>query len=192
VKTVACLVASLVALALSAGCSSSTAHTTRLSASDYRFTIEETKKQLLESDMFRDRNSASPKMTVTVDKVINLTSDIIPEGEQWGFVWSVWSDPSVQSMARSKNIATQVRPDIVERLQVRIAGTSDGIQLPTHLMSATFDSATRTSKERKSGWIDSRLDRYQMIYHITDVRTGEVVWNSIVEFAKEADGLSIN
>ena len=178
--------------ALFVGCASTTSgESTRLTSGDYIYTISATQRKLTESDLFKNRNASSPKMTVTINKVINLTSDLIPEGEQWGFVAKVWSNPDVQALARSKNIITQIQPEVMERHRLQHEGAGANFLPPTHLMSAEFNSATQWNRNRE-GFVDDRIDQYLMNYTMTDAQTGQVVWSAIVEFKRAAKGVMQN
>ena len=182
----------LMIAALLVGCAApKVGESTRLTSSDYVYTISETRRKLMESDLLRNRTESSPKMTVTINKVTNLTSDLIPEGEQWGFVSSVWSNPDVQALARSKNIVTQIQPEVMERHRLQHEGAGTIFQPPTHLMSAEFNSATQWNRNRE-GFVDDRIDQYLMNYTMTDAKTGQVVWSAIVEFKRAAKGVTQN
>jgi hypothetical protein len=177
-------------LVASGGCAAP--QSTRLTASDYSYTSNETANRLASSDFLANRNSASQRIIVTVEKVQNLTTDIISEGEQWMYVLGVRDSLPMQTLSKDKNLVFQVSPERLQMLHENGYGAvTSGWEPATHLLSATFHSATRT-KTNSEGFVDQRTDQYQLEYSITNIKTGEVQWNSIVEFKRTASGNSNN
>ncbi len=93
---------------------------------------------LQSSSFFSSRNASSPKAIITIKKVENLTTDIIPEGEQWMFVLRIWNDDAVQALAKSKNVVTQVSRERLDQLQKQFPDARSSFETPTHEMSASL------------------------------------------------------
>jgi hypothetical protein len=174
-----------------AGCASKPPRSSRLTASDYTYTVNETVNQLVASDFFASRGMESPKAVVSIERVTNLSSDIIPEGEQWMFVHSVWSSPEVKQLARSKNVVTQVSQEGYEKIVSMLPQITRPLDVPTHVMSAVINTSTRTGLV-KAGVANARVDQYQIEYTIRESSSGTIAWSSIVEFKREALGNPIN
>jgi len=170
------------------GCADQKPQSTRLTASDYIYTVSETRAKLSESSFLATRTAQSPPVTIGVKKVENLTSDVIPESEQWMFVLNVQNSPEMQTLAQQKNIHFQMPPERLEELRRDGFAVADtGWQPPTHELAAVFRSVVRSSRD-KEGYIDKRSDQYQLQYTITDLKSGEVQWSGIVEFKRAASG----
>jgi hypothetical protein len=181
-----------VILLIASGCASAPPASTRLTTSDYRYTVDETAAKLAASDFLANRDANSPKIVVTIDRVENLTSDIIPEAEQWMFVMDVRDSLPMSSLLHDRNVAFQIPPERLQMLRDNgYASVNSGWEPATHLLSATFRSAMR-SQQNDAGFIQDRTDQYSLEYTITNVKTGAVEWSSIVEFKRVASGNTIN
>ncbi len=169
-----------------AACSSAfagTARSSRLTVDDLEFTSAELEGKLRGSAFLSGRSSASPPMVVTVSKVENLTSDIIPEAEQWWLIHRLRNAQPVRALSQSRNL-TFVIP--VERLKAgRAAGVFDdstaAARSPTHEMTATFRSATRAAGRH-------RTDVYLCDLRITSLSDGALEFSDAVEFKRAAFG----
>lgn len=171
----------LVLLALAApGCGAP--RSTALTTDDLRATATQMAAKLSESAFLAGRTPDSPRMVIAIDKVQNLTSDLIPEAQQWYLMARVRASQPVAALSAQRNIAFVIP---AERLAAARAIDPDYARdrAPTHAMSATFRSATRAAA------LD-RTDAYLCDFRITDLATGELAWTDIVEFKRAARGLS--
>jgi len=184
-SVVTILLAALLALCLPA-CASAfggTAKSSRLTVDDLEYTANELADKLRGSAFLSNRSLQSQPMVVTVSKVENLSSDIIPESEQWWLIHRLRSSQPVRALAESRNL-TFVIP--VERLT---AGRADGVfddataqaRAPTHEMTATFRSATRSAGVH-------RTDIYLCDLRITNLRDATLEFSEAVEFKRAAVG----
>ncbi len=170
---------------VTAGCASAEAKSTRLTVDDLQFTAAELADKLRGSEFLAGRSPDSPPMVVAVSKVENLTSDIIPEAEQWWLIHRLRNAQSVRTLAQDRNL-TFVIP--VERLQAgRDTGAFDDAtaarRAPTHEMTATFRSATRAAGLH-------RTDFYLCDLRITDLADATLDFSDSVEFKRAAVGRS--
>lgn len=171
------------AAAVVGGCASAYGKSTRLTVDDLEFTANELADKLRGSAFLTGRTPDSPPMVVTVSKVENLTSDIIPEGEQWWLIHRLRNAQSVRALTRDRNL-TFVIP--VERLQAgRDTGAFDdrtaAARAPTHEMTATFRSATRSAGLH-------RTEVYLCDLRITDLADATLDFSDAVEFKRAAIG----
>lgn len=185
----------LLALTL-AGCATTRPQSSRLRIGDLITANEEVAQGLAGSDFLRDRGPDSPRIVVTIDKVENLTTDLIPPAEQWMMVSRLQASLPVQTMAKQKNIRFQVPPEREPLLREADQAVRD-VLIPkdptpaTHLMTATFRASPRVA-ENKDGLADQRSDYYYLEYQITDLATRQIVWTGKYEFQRQASGLLID
>jgi hypothetical protein len=169
------------------GCASQPKSTV-ISADDAQFVVTKTAEKLKTSAFLADRKSDSPPITITLEKVENLTSDVISEAEQWKFLMEIQGSLDVVKVANSKNIHFQVTPERLAKLRSQgWTKAGSAYQPPTHVMSAVFHSAARAGQD-KEGLVTDRVDQYFLEYSIVELKTGAVAWSDSVEFKKEAIG----
>ncbi|MBL0928371.1 MAG: hypothetical protein IBJ11_12100 [Phycisphaerales bacterium] len=173
---------------LAASCAAPPARTTRLRASDFEVSAAEMAQSLAASEWLAGRTAASEPARVVTNKVENLTTDVITPAEQWMVVARAVSALPITELGRAKNISFQLPPERVADL--RAAGFPTELapeDRATHVMTATFRSSTRLAR-LASGLTDARKEYYQVEYRLTDVRTRELKWTGLFEFAREARG----
>jgi hypothetical protein len=168
-----------------AGCASSGPKSTVLTASDLDTTTAVMAQKLSDSRLLAERTPDSPKMVIAISKVQNLSSDIITEGEQWSLMEKVRGSLPIVQLGLQKNVTFVIPAEHLRSAQAKGTLPSDFAsgRKPTHEMDATFRSATR------SGGLD-RTDAYLVEYRITDLGSGELVWDETFEFKRVARGLS--
>lgn len=180
----------LLALASQWGCVTPP-RSTRLTTEDFNHTVTEITQQLLASDLISKRTAESPKMVVVIDKVRNLTSDVISPGEQWMLMARVRSGLTVDAM-RQKNITFQLAPerhDLIRRKGYE--GDLGPARPATHRMAAVFRSSTRVGSDDQK-LVDARTDYYFLEYTIESIQQRETLWTGVVEFKRQAAGLAID
>lgn len=170
------------ACALAAGCAGP-ARSTAITVGDIQETAAEMAARLRGSDFLKERGPDSPRMVVAIQKVENLTLDLIPEADRWYLMDKVRSSFSLTELSKEKNIAFVIP---AEKLRAaRAKGTLEGDfapeRAPTHEMTATFRSVTRTAG------LD-RTDLYLCEYRITDLADGALEWSDAFEFKRAALG----
>lgn len=155
----------------------------RLGVDDIEHTAKELAFKLGSSDLVMDRTSSSPRMVIAIQKVENLSSDVIPEGDRWYIMARVRSSQSVDTISRVRNIAFVIPAEHLRgsSMQTELDREIGSGRAPTHEMTATFRSATRSAGR-------DRTDLYLCELRVTDLAIGQVVWTDIVEFKKTAFG----
>lgn len=185
------LILAMLALTLT-GCADPP-RSTRLTLGDIQETSQRMVASLAGSDWLTGRGPDSPPIRIVIDKVENLTSDVIPEAEQWMYVAKVAGALPVQELGRKRNITFQITPRRQRALEERgFEVDLAAAEPPTHVLTATFLSATRAGSAKAERPADERSDRYYLSYQILDLASREVVWEDRFEFQRAASGLLID
>lgn len=176
----------LVWVAWLAGCKSP--QTSRIQVDDYIQMTSAMAQSLRQSDAFAARSAASEPWIVSFDKVLNLSSEIMTQGEQWGVVAMVRSAQPINSLWDDKRVAfvipAQYAIDQRGTLDAERADKGFGTERRvTHTITATFRSVTRIGEDGKG-----RTDVYACEFQMLDLNTNEPVWIDTFEFKRVAKG----
>ena len=166
---------------------------TRLRASDFDETIAKMAQSLAASDFLASRDAQSPAAWVVIDKVENLTTDIIAPAEQWMLVARLQSSLPIRSLAEKKNVRFQITPE--RHALLRQAGYEGELGTPpkvTHTLAAVFLAAPRTNRTANRGQVSDRADFYYLEYSLLDLDTRQIVWSDTFEIRRQARGLAID
>jgi hypothetical protein len=141
--------------------------------------------KLAASDFLRSRTPDSERIVIAINKVENLTSDIIPESDQWWMMAHVRDAQGIRTLSEQKNIRVVIPAEILRKAKKskELPEEAALARSPTHEMSATFRSATRNKR------LD-RTDAYLCEYRITSIKDGSLEWADSFEFKKVAFGRS--
>lgn len=171
------------ACALAAGGCAAPARSTAITVGDIQETAAEMAAKLRASDFLKERGPGSPRMVIAIQKVENLTMDLIPEADRWYLMDKVRSSFSLTELSKEKNIAFVIPAEKLRAARER--GTLDETfaaeRSPTHEMTATLRSVTRTAGQ-------ARTDLYLCEYRITDLADGALEWSDAFEFKRAALG----
>ena len=187
-------VAAVLGLVQLSGCQAG-GQTTELRHDDLNVATAEMAASLAASDFLAGRGPDSPPIVVTINKVENLTSDIIPPGEQWMLMARLQGSQPIRQLSRDKNIRFQIPPErrkLLAGADVRLTPEQAQEYEPTHVMKAIYRSSTRTVRGERKGHIDRRQDYYTLAYQISDIRGRKIEWEDSFEFKREAAGLIID
>lgn len=169
-----------------AGCASAPgrASSTRLTADDLQQITAEMAARLRTSEFLAGRTPESPPIAVAIQRVTNLSSDLIPVSEQWWLMERVRSSLPIVELGRARSFVFLIPAERLEEL--RALGFEAGVgseRAPTHVMDAVFRSVTRSAAAH-------RTDLYVCEYRITDLASGELAWADSFEFKRAAFGRS--
>ena len=183
-----------ITVVLMASACASLPRSTRLRDADYQDLVAEMTAALAASDLLAERGPDSPQMRVVTRRVINLSSDVIPEADMWMLVARIQAAAPLQELARHRNLIFQLPP---ERLELVREHWLDWPALapedaPTHILEAIYWSATRSGGTRRDKPSDVRKDYYDLEYRVVDLTSRELVWTASFAFAREATGLVID
>lgn len=167
--------------------------TTRLQASDFDETITAMVQSISSSAFLKERSPQSPPAWVTINKVQNLTTDVIPPSEQWMLVARVQSALPLAHFREAYNVRFQITPERHEMLRREgFTGELSAAPTTTHTLSATFMDASRAGRQLATGLVSSRRNFYYLEYSLFDLASKEVVWTDRFEISREATGLAID
>ncbi len=167
-------------MAVIAGCSPP--RSTLMSTDDIEAMTAEMSAEL-QNDLFADRGPDSPPMRIAIHKVQNLTTDIIPENQQWAIMARVRDAQPIVALSRERNVRFVIPAEYLQESRLK-ADSEPGFganRKPTHTMSAKFRSIMRSA-------VKHRTDLYSCEFQITTLDTGEIVWVGLYEFKKTAVG----
>ena len=175
------------------GCASTDSGSTRIRDDDLDAIVHEMIQSLAASDFLSTRTADSPSVSIMINKVQNLSSDVVTEAEQWRVVARIRGAVPLAEFARTKNIIFQItRPRHAMLVRSGYVGDLGPTKLPTHLMAATFRSIRRAGHSTKKKLTDLRADTYYMEFRITNLETRELEWVGEFLFKREATGLLID
>jgi hypothetical protein len=174
----------LIVMALLGACAGSP-RSTQLTSGDLDATTAAMAQQLSGSGFLAERGPGSERMVIAISKVENLSSDMIPVGEQWLLMERVKGSLPIVELGKQKNIAFVIPAEHLREGRARgtLPEEFGAGRAPTHEMAATFHSGTRLAGK-------DRTDAYLVEYRITDLATGGLVWNGMYEFKRAAAGLA--
>lgn len=166
---------------------------TRLQLPDLMLTSELMVESLAGSRFLRQRTPESPPVIIVINRVQNLTSDIIPEAEQWLWVSRVVNQLPMQELRQNRNIQFVITPERMKMLRDEGFNVplDEAPEEPTHALYATFLSGTRGAR-LKSDVTDERADLYYLEYQLTHIRSRTIEWTDKFEFVREASGKLID
>ena len=176
----------LMLVAAMAGCK--TPQTSRIQIDDYTEMTAQMAQSLRHSRAFAQRSSDSEPWVVSFDKVLNLSSEIMPQGEQWSVIALVRGAQPINSLWNDKKVAfvipAQYAIDQRGTLDAERADKGFGSERRvTHTVTATFRSVTRVSEDGSG-----RTDVYACEFQMLDLNTNESVWLDTFEFKRTAAG----
>lgn len=138
------------------------------------------------SEVIAARTPASEPWVVSFDRVRNLSSEVMPSGEQWWVVANVRGAQPMRELWDEKRIQFVTPGEHARALKPRL--DAEGVDTDfgsgrevTHTITATFRSVTRADAM-------DRTDLYGCEFRMLDLRTGEDVWNDWFEFKRQAHG----
>lgn len=181
VTLLALLAASACALSTLGGCAAK--QTTRIRVVDLEETTTVIADKLRASDFLAERSPASPQMVIAIQKVENLTTDLLPESDRWWMMQRVRASQPILALSRDRNIRFVIPAEHLREGMDRGNFDADfaANRSPTHEMTATFLSATRSAGK-------DRTDAYMCEYRVTDLSSGSLVWTEVFEFKRAAFG----
>ena len=141
---------------------------------------------LRESEVIAQRTPGSEPWVVSFDRVRNLSSEVMPSGEQWWVVANVRGAQPMLDLWEEKRIQFVLPAEHARRMKPRL--DAEGVDAAfgseravTHTITATFRSITRADAMQ-------RTDLYGCEFRLLDLRDGTDVWNDWFEFKRVARG----
>ncbi|MBL8747044.1 MAG: hypothetical protein JNK58_11905, partial [Phycisphaerae bacterium] len=153
---------------------------TRLQTRDFQDISSEIAGSLRSSAFLRDRTPGSPPIFIAIQKIDNLTTDLLSEGEKWFLMDRVMNSETMAALRKERNIRFLIPMDALDNLNTW-AGPIASDRAPTHTMTAVLRSVTRSAGQ-------DRTDLYSAHYAITALDTGESVWTGEYLLKRTAAG----
>lgn len=177
---------SLFAMVLFVGCASTGARSTRMTVGDLNAMADAMAQSLARSDALRERTADSPLWVISIDKVLNLSSDVMTEAEQWFVIAKLRGSLPLQAMSKERNIRFVIPAEQTRKMRrdpnLDTRGDTFGSERkPTHQMTATFHSATRADATH-------RTELYYCEFVIIEFATAVPVWTDKFEYKRGAVG----
>lgn len=173
-------------LLLLAGACATTQRSTRMTNDDLVEMSRAMAQSLTLSPWLAERGPDSTPIVVSIDKVRNLSSDVMTESEQWFVIQRLRSSLPITALWDQKKVRFVIPPQRREAMQRRddLGPDADNFgtqRQPTHQMTATFRSITRADATH-------RTDLYYCEFEILDITAGTPVWIDKFEFKRDARG----
>lgn len=162
----------------------STQKTTRLTTDDVKELAEQMAASLARSDLLKERSPSSDRIVVAMDKVENLSSDVVPVSEQWYLMERIRASSPIDALRAQRNVVFVIPAAQLRQLKDRVgaeAALAGAGRDPTHAMRDVLRSVTRTSG------VD-RTDLYSLETRLIDLGSGDVVWSDSFEIKRAAVG----
>jgi hypothetical protein len=159
---------------------------TRLTIDDIDAMTAAMAQSLLSSEALAKRGPDSEPWVVSIDKVLNLSDEVMTPNEQWSIMAQVRGAAPIRALWDEKAVRFVIPPEHVVALRNSEYGPdfADGFggdRKVTHTMTATFRSVTRAQAKRRS-------DLYYCEFDLLAFATGEPVWSDRFEFKRQAKG----
>ncbi|MFA9476823.1 hypothetical protein ACERK3_00820 [Phycisphaerales bacterium AB-hyl4] len=178
----------LLLLALLLSACATPQQSTRMTVDDFDAMAAEMAASLADSEALAQRSPDSEPWVISIERVLNLTSDVMTQSEQWSIIARLRSSTPLRSLADDKNVRFVMAPDRVVALREELVaegeqGEAFGSErlTPTHTMTATFRSMTRAHTT-------GRTELYYCEFEILEHATSVPVWIDRFEYKREAHG----
>ncbi len=144
-------------------------------------------QSLAGSEALAERDPDSVPWVITVDKVTNLTSDVMTQAEQWAVMQRIAGALPVRALRDTKNVSLVLprgRSDsVIADGDHELPGAMRWT--PTHVLHATFMSLTRAEEGEDA---KRRVEAYYCEFELLHVAGGEPMWTDRFEYKREARG----
>ncbi len=163
-----------------------TQRSTRMTVADFSAMAFEMAQSLARSDALISRTPGSPRWVVAIDRVTNLSDDVMTPSEQWYIVARLRSELPMQALSQQRNLAFVIPAEQARRLRDEedLETFSEDFasqRRPTHQMNATFRSLQRASAL-------AQTDTYYCEFELIDLATGVPAWTDRFEYKRSARG----
>ncbi len=170
------------------GCASGPAgESTRLTVGDFEAMAQAMAQSMMASDALTARGPDDTPWVVSIDKVLNLSDDVMTENEQWSIIAQVRGAEPMRVLWDEKAVRF-VLPAVHDVHAIPCGNNPNEFpyffgseRRPTHTMTATFRSVTRAQAKMRS-------DLYYCQFDLLNLGTGEPVWSDRFEFKRQAKG----
>ncbi|MBI1369582.1 MAG: hypothetical protein GC162_13120 [Planctomycetes bacterium] len=156
-----------------AACGAPQVNNTRLDAADLVAMSDQMTASLIASPAVVARTAASEPWIISMDRVSNQSNDIIPDREKWAFIARLRAQLSQSRALSERNLkfvlSYNTAGEVAERVGDRIT--------PTHLLTATFYSATVANHQTRS-------DTYLCAFQLMSAKDDQILWEDKYEIKR--------
>ncbi len=163
----------LVLVMVLCACSAPRLQNTRLDATDLVVMTDRMAESLLASPEIASRDGEAVPWIISVDRVMNLSSDVVPHRELWVFMGRLRGLLNQSDLA-GRNITFVLSPEQAAALNQRNSDPTNQRATPTHALAATFHSLTLDDRSARS-------DTYVCVFNLIELTTDRVLWEDRYE-----------
>lgn len=156
------------------GCAAPRVVTTRLTSTDVVEMTDRMTASLTGDEFISSRSTASQPWVFSIDRVRNLTEHPMTMSERWATMARLRARLAQTDFSDQRNITWVLPPDIWQQYAPDSYDAAAQRRLPTHSLHATFYSDTTSS-------LAGRSDAYLSLFTLTDLATGQIVWEDRFE-----------
>ncbi len=166
------------------GCAAPRIQTTQLTSTDVVQMTDEMTASLTRDEFISTRSPSSEPWVFSIDRVRNLTEHPMSMNQRWATMARLRSRLAQTDFARERNIAWILPPDLWQQYAPDSYDPAAQRRLPTHSLHATFYSDTTSS-------LAGRSDAYLCAFTLTDLATGQIVWEDRfeVKYTQRSDSI---
>ncbi|MEX0654327.1 MAG: hypothetical protein WD534_00720 [Phycisphaeraceae bacterium] len=159
---------------------------TRMTVDDFDAMAAAMAASLARSEAIAERGPDSKPWVIVIERVRNLSMDVMTQSEQWAVVARLRSAIPLQTLSHDRNVRFVMAPERVAAMRAEDPTEFDerfaaDRLTPTHTMTATFRSIPRAYDR-------GRTDFYYCEFEILEHATGEPVWHDRFEYKRQAFG----
>ncbi|MCL4221592.1 MAG: hypothetical protein KJZ65_09490 [Phycisphaerales bacterium] len=177
-------VAAMVFVGASLGaCGGKQVRTTRIAAEDFADVAAAVAAQLQSSEALHDRGPGDEPWVITIDRVENLSSDVIAVSEQWWLMAKMRASLPMRTLSTERAVKFVIPAEHLAAVRARDPELAEAAaeRSPTHRMGAVFRSVTRVGQ-------NGRTDLYQVDFDLVNLGDGRLEWSGSYEFKRLAFG----
>jgi hypothetical protein len=130
------------------------------------------------------RTPESDPWIISIDRIVNHTNQIIPDGERWLYIGRLRAMLGQSQLARERRIIWIIPPERWPMIAEELGVSREPYGLrenPTHLLTAEFLALTTTSGAGRS-------DAYLCNYQLVDLAVGTITWEGSWEVKRAIEG----
>lgn len=156
------------------GCAAPRVVTTQLTSTDVVKMTDSMTASFTADELISSRSPESDQWVFSIDRVRNLTEHPMTMQQRWATMARLRSRLAQTDFSRERNIVWILPPDLWQQYARDSYDPAAQRRLPTHSLHATFYSDTSSS-------LAGRSDAYLCAFTLTDLATGQIVWEDRFE-----------
>ncbi|MHB1156833.1 MAG: hypothetical protein ACYC26_08340 [Phycisphaerales bacterium] len=155
-----------------ASCGAPRVENVRLDSADLTAMTDRMAESLLINPAIASRTANDEPWVITLDRVTNDTSDIIPEGEKWAYMARLRA-----LLSRSPALNAHALRFVLPSAHAQSLDEPGRRLTPTHALAATFYTADNYSRQARSAM-------YLCAFELLDLRSDKIIWEDRYELKR--------